>query len=65
MPEAQKVSSSTVACAARELVGAALEEGELAAVAALVGALALEMAPMRAMDLAPVEPATTYDPGEP
>ncbi|HUT89099.1 MAG TPA: hypothetical protein VMY37_06370 [Thermoguttaceae bacterium] len=65
MPDTPRLSSETVARAARELVGTPLGEHRLAAVAALLGALISEMAPMRAMEIAEVEPVTIYDAREP
>ena len=65
MPDTQNLSSAAVAGTARELVGTPLGEHRLAAVAALLGALTSEMAPMRAMEIPDVEPVTIYDAREP
>ena len=61
MPDTPKLSSPTIARTARDLVGTPLGEHRLAAVAALLGALISEMAPMRAMEIPDVEPVTIYD----
>jgi len=61
MPDPPRLSSETIARTARELVRTPVVEQDLAAVAALLGALTSEMAPMRAMEILDVEPATIYD----
>ena len=61
MPHTPKPSSATLAGMARELVGTPLEEQQLEAVGALLGALTSEMAAMRAMEIPDVEPVTVYD----
>jgi len=61
MPDTPRLSSETIARAARELVGTPLDERQLEAVAGLLGALTAEMAPMRAMEIPDVEPVTIYD----
>lgn len=65
MPSAPQPTSETIARMANELIGVPMREQELGDVAALLGGLALEMASMRAMDVACAEPATTYDASEP
>ena len=65
MADTPKLSSATVDRTARELVGTPLGEQELEAVAALLGALTSEMAPMRAMNVGESEPATLYEASEP
>lgn len=64
MPNARQLSSETIARMADELVGVPMGEQELHAVAALLGGLTSEMAPIRAMDVGHAEPATTYDASE-
>jgi hypothetical protein len=65
MANAKTPSPDTIARTARELVGTFVDEQDLEAVAALLGALAVEMAPMRAMEIGGAEPATAYDASEP
>lgn len=50
---------------ADELTGIPMSPEQLEAVAGLLGALMAEMTPMRAMDVAGVEPATIYEAREP
>jgi len=58
MPDPREFSTETLARMADELLGTPLAEQELQSVAALLGALTSEMAPMRAMDVGNSEPAT-------
>ncbi len=60
MPDPKKLSPETLARIADELVRTPVAEQELEAVAALLGALASEMAPMRAMEVGNAELATIY-----
>ena len=65
MADAQPVSPDTAARMGAELVGHALPEEDLRAVAALLSGLVSEMGSMRAMEIPDTEPATTYDPSQP
>ena len=65
MTAAQNLSAETVARMADEWIGAAMSREQLEAVTGLLSALMAEMVPMRAMDVASVEPATTYEAREP
>lgn len=64
MADAQPVSPGSAARMGTELVGHALPDEDLRAVAALLSGLVSEMAPMRAMEIHDTEPATTYDPSQ-
>ena len=65
MADAQRVSHETVVRMGAELVGNAVGDDDLPAVAALLSGLVSEMGSMRAMEIHDTEPATTYDPSPP
>jgi hypothetical protein len=65
MEDAEQVAPETVVRMGAELVGSAVTEDDLEAVAGLLSGLVSEMLPMRAMETDDSEPATTYDPSPP
>ena len=65
MADTEQVAPETVVRMGAELVGHAVTEEDLEAVAGLLSGLASEMVPMRAMEIDDVEPASTYDPSPP
>lgn len=65
MQERPPLSADTVARMSEELLGTPIGRQQREAVAALLGGLVSEMAPMRAMEVGDTEPATTYDASQP
>ena len=65
MPDVEPVSAETVVRMGAELVGHAVGDDDLPAVAALLSGLVSEMGSMRAMEIHDTEPATTYEPSLP
>ena len=65
MADAQPVSPETVVRMGAELVGHAVGDEDLRAVAALLSGLLSEMGSMRAMEIHDTEPATTYEASHP
>lgn len=59
------LSPDTVARMAEELLQVFPDAGRREAIAAVLGGLILEMAPMRAMDVDDSEPAACYDASQP